>query len=1024
MKWKIVTIRGLFGGLLICSGFLAFVAASPIQATPDESNYCSRCHDPDPGTSISVEVVNSTETFISYNVSGSDNYGDDEGWGVYNPGGNNIANGYFEGAFNLPRDGQTYRVFWVDNKYAYMDITPPLIWYRDADGDGYGNPNDSVQSPTQPPEYVSDNTDCNDSDSTINPGATEVCDGKDNDCDGQTDEGGVCNLWYRDADGDGYGNPNDSVQSPTQPPEYVSDNTDCNDSDSSINPGATEVCDGKDNDCDGQTDEGGVCNVWYRDADGDGYGNPNDSVQSPTQPPEYVSDNTDCNDGDSSINPGATEVCGDYKDNDCDGQIDETCISFDYHFEVARLKYVNDDDPLDMRFVEVVVMATGAKRIQSAGIQRPDQAWISLEIEPDGNEGYYEDACDITDIESNWTDGEYVIEVTFTDSSIETMPFTKEPGQYPPFPNVLQPEDEGDVNTTTPLIEWSGEIDYLEIYDEYWDEVFLAESEEVAGKTSYPVPSGVLEENKSYILAVNYNNRPEYQGSFTLVRFQTPAIISHVSDIELWVGWDYKEPNEPNDLTYNFYLGLETDGTVNLIGVNTPAGYTFTIPNDVNTQSGNVETWHYVEEGTHYWGYEAEFNDVAELDSYGDGPYIVTVYHEGGGQAETTVSFGDPNTGDPIPQPMQEPNLTFPPHNGAAPSPVTFTWQPCTDANATSIRLYLEEADANDEIGIDLHVDDTNSGPIVLGEGMWEAVIGFEHWYDYNNADGIHFEIGKYSESTYRFTVTSLSPVGHWEFDDCSDPGKDSSGYNNDATLIGEPECTGCAMQFDGIDDYLDVPDDPSLDMTTKLTVALWMQQPVLATDKALAAKWDYKTQGCWALQTDNSDSDELRVFTATSLSDNGSGGNAKTANANMVAGNWYHVAFVYDGDGATNADRLKVYVDGVEKTLSFAGSIPSFLQNSSASVKIGEFGGVLHRYFNGVMDDVRIYNRALSTQEVGGLASISPCYPPVANAGPDQTVEDTNENGFEWIDLDGSQSTHPDPNRAIVSYFWTSPRV
>jgi hypothetical protein len=306
----------------------------------------------------------------------------------------------------------------------------------------------------------------------------------------------------------------------------------------------------------------------------------------------------------------------------------------------------------------------------------------------------------------------------------------------------------------------------------------------------------------------------------------------------------------------------------------------------------------------------------------------------------------------------------------------------------------------------------------VLGEGMWEAVIGFEHWYDYNNADGIHFEIGKYSESTYTFTVTSLSPVGHWEFDDCSDPGKDSSGYNNDATLIGNPECTGCAMRFDGIDDYLDVPDDPSLDMTTKLTVALWMQQPVLATDKALAAKWDYKTQGCWALQTDNSDSDELRVFTATSLSDNGSGGNAKTANANMVAGNWYHVAFVYDGDGATNADRLKVYVDGVEKTLSFAGTIPSSLQNSSASVKIGKFGGILGRYFKGVMDDVRIYNRALSTQEVGGLASISPCYPPVANAGPDQTVEDTDDNGFEWIDLDGSQST--DPDGTIVSYVWT----
>ena len=79
----------------------------------------------------------------------------------------------------------------------------------------------------------------------------------------------------------------------------------------------------------------------------------------------------------------------------------------------------------------------------------------------------------------------------------------------------------------------------------------------------------------------------------------------------------------------------------------------------------------------------------------------------------------------------------------------------------------------------------------------------------------------------------------------------------------------------------------------------------------------------------------------------------------------WYHVAFVYDGDGATNPDRLKIYVDGEEKTLSFMGTIPSLLQNSSASVKIGKFGGTLDRYFNGTIDDVRIYNRALSEAEI-----------------------------------------------------------
>jgi hypothetical protein len=102
---------------------------------------------------------------------------------------------------------------------------------------------------------VTDSTDCNDADATVNPGAAEVCDGKDNDCNGQVDEG-LLGTFYADTDTDSYGDSASSTQACTAPAGYVTDSTDCNDADATVNPGAAEVLDGKDNDCDGQIDEG------------------------------------------------------------------------------------------------------------------------------------------------------------------------------------------------------------------------------------------------------------------------------------------------------------------------------------------------------------------------------------------------------------------------------------------------------------------------------------------------------------------------------------------------------------------------------------------------------------------------------------------------------------------------------------------------------------------------------------------------------------------------------------------------
>jgi hypothetical protein len=144
----------------------------------------------------------------------------------------------------------------IDCNDADENIGVAPTWLLDLDFDGWGA-GYSYVSCIQPFSMMvaSENgVDCDDTQASAHPGGIELCDGLDNDCNGQTDEG-VQFTSYADADRDGYGNPLVPFVGCVTPDGFGGDKTDCDDKDDNVHPGAEESCNGQDDDCDGDVDE-------------------------------------------------------------------------------------------------------------------------------------------------------------------------------------------------------------------------------------------------------------------------------------------------------------------------------------------------------------------------------------------------------------------------------------------------------------------------------------------------------------------------------------------------------------------------------------------------------------------------------------------------------------------------------------------------------------------------------------------------------------------------------------------------
>ena len=203
---------------------------------------------------------------------------------------------------------------------------PPV----DADGDG-----------------ADSSVDCDESDPQIHPAAVELCDGVDNDCDGDVDEAAAADvrLWYPDADGDGHGDPAASSVACAGPSGWVNNGDDCDDGDGLVHPGAEEICDELDNDCDGDMDgdEAAGGGTFYADVDGDGHGDANSPIVACAAPSGYVAADDDCDDSTAEVYPGLEEVCDDGRDNDCDGSANDCRLVGSWTLDAATRSWTGSE---------------------------------------------------------------------------------------------------------------------------------------------------------------------------------------------------------------------------------------------------------------------------------------------------------------------------------------------------------------------------------------------------------------------------------------------------------------------------------------------------------------------------------------------------------------------------------------------------------------------------------------------------------------------------------------------------------
>lgn len=281
--------------------------------------------------------------------------------------------------------------------------------------------------------------------------------------------------------------------------------------------------------------------------------------------------------------------------------------------------------------------------------------------------------------------------------------------------------------------------------------------------------------------------------------------------------------------------------------------------------------------------------------------------------------------------------------------------------------------------------------------GTGNFLIGGREPCTANGWGGVIDEVRAYNRQLSQLEVTQLYMLGqyltadsvknygslgtnlqaYWTMDGADMLGGrllDVSGNGNTGTLLNVASTTfytagkiGQGFNFDGVDDYVTTNDFTVLEGATTATWSAWIRPSALNNLNTVMAK--FSTNGAndsWRIGIPASGlgvgTDDLALYFTGAI--------VGYTNQNYLAtSTWTHAVWVYDGTQGTNATKLKLFINGVQRTLTFVGTVPASLASTNSNVTIGALAlSSPAQFFNGVIDDARIYTRNLTDQEVTQL--------------------------------------------------------